>query len=167
MVADSGAKPSYSVSERDIGAHTVCRNPHQPVFADARLYIPVSPCVDRCVPITDRRSGVLQVVIQPLLELSVRTQSLGEHRPVVRMPLPQMRFEREAPGQHVIQNHHYTQAAAKRLSFRGALRIRAFSYVMKRTLIALAAAGFAFAAGSSFAQAPAEPAATVEALQNR
>ncbi len=90
------------MSERDIGAHTVCRNPHQPVFADARLYIPVSPCVDRCVPITDRRSGVLQVVIQPLLELSVRTQSLGEHRPVVRTPLPQMRFEREAPGQHVI-----------------------------------------------------------------
>ncbi|MBO9512834.1 MAG: hypothetical protein J7549_01860 [Variovorax sp.] len=29
---------------------------------------------------------------------------------------------------------------------------------MKRTLIALLAAGFAFAAGSSFAQAPAEPA---------
>ena len=26
----------------------------------------------------------------------------GEHRPVVRTPLLQMRFEREAPGQHVI-----------------------------------------------------------------
>lgn len=35
-----------------------------------------------------------------------------------------------------------------------------FVSLMKRTLIALAAAGFAFAAGSSFAQAPAAPSAT-------
>src|SRR3984893_5676701 len=35
-------------------------------------YIAVSPCVDRCVPISGRRSGVLQAVIQPLLELSVQ-----------------------------------------------------------------------------------------------
>src|ERR1700733_4341911 len=40
-------------------------------------YIAASPCVDRCVPITDRCSGVLQAVIQPLLELSVQVHHTG------------------------------------------------------------------------------------------